>query len=141
MPSTLKSSAYDFFVLVYGRIYYSTVKLRVSKDMARFAALAQLSLLLTLNLMAVVFFAHSATSDSESAFPFWISYGSLVVKVGLLAAAFVFFVLLRRLTVGFSDEEYCRINRGDASRLVRHLATAYPYVVLALLAGSIVTYA
>jgi len=130
----------DFFLLVYGKIFLSECKKETDMYSAKFSSIMQLSLLISLNLLALLFIFHSflggfytvdlAGQDRDSFMVFL-----LVIMAGVFLGSY--FKLSKLYSFDVFYEKKLLDLKKDGSNIPLY-ANAYPYFVVLLFMISIV---
>lgn len=127
-------------MLLYGYIYYQTLKLKAfgMKDppsQVRFSALSQVAILLTMNVMAVVFMVAALLNEIGLEIPSWLK--GRAIDVALLSLWVAFFLIFKKLTAGF-DRHYNQIKDAENSKSLQRFVSVYQYLVFGIFAVSII---
>lgn len=132
---------FKFFMLLYGHIYYQTLRLKVfgMKDppsQVRFSALGQAAILLTMNVMAVVFMVAALLNAIGLEIPSWLK--GRTIGVALFSLWVAFFLIFKKLTAEF-NRYYDQIKDAENSKPLQRFVSVYQYVVFGVFAVSIVS--
>ena len=130
----------DFFLLVYGKIFLSECKKETDMYSAKLSSIMQLSLLISLNLLALLFIFHSFLGGFYTVDLAGQDRGSFMVfLLVIMAGVFLgsYFKLSKLYSFDVFYEKKLLDLKKDGSNIPLY-ANAYPYFVVLLFMISIV---
>lgn len=134
----MKSVIHKFILLSYGKVYGSLLQKKSSRDVANFSAITQLSLLITLNFLAVVFVLMTVFEGTSLKVIFFDFNRVAFLQVLTCVGGGLIFLWVG-ITARKYSGEYENISNTEDFYLKKYV-DLYPYLVAIFLVVSIFLY-
>lgn len=132
------NKAVKFILFGYGKVYSELLRKENSRNAARFSAVVQFSLIITLNFLSILFIAVPIITGILPANSFVVLDGFSILEVLFFIGGSLILLTVNYISKKYNDDYERAYERGEQN--LKRYVDLYPYVVVIFLIVSICFY-